>query len=306
MTIRKPARVVPAISYRSPSGGGGSHDVTVATALLRRIQRLQRSLDHTLLALSRTVTPGAVHRARTAARRLRAVLCAFKQALNPAALHRYSTALQQLARDLDAVREADVTQQTTSILSKKHREWSRDTRNGLNSVVKKERSLAVRDLKSAMKADAWTARLLMLRYLALDPGLITDTQKPMTSLTQQVLKRHRRRLRTALRYRGHAARRLHKIRLQIKILRYLLEQCESTRSNMAYEEIKQLRRLQECLGDLHDAWCLKRALKRHPDNRRARIDLFADMKTRSPGLLHRFRKRRKELRRLWRAKKNTD
>jgi CHAD domain-containing protein len=306
MTKRKLARVAPVISRRAYSGGGGSLQVTSSSALLRRIQQMQRSLDQTLLALSRAVTPDTVHRARTAARRLRAVLGAFKRALSPAAHHRYAAALQELAHDLDAVREADVTRQMISNLSGKHPEWSRDTRNGLNSPLRQDRFSALRELRSTMRAEPWPARLVILRYLASDPGLVTDTRQPMISLAQCILKRHRRRLRTSLRYRGHAARRLHRIRLHTKTLRYLLEECESSHSEVAYKEIKQLRKLQDCLGDVHDAWCLRRALKRHPGNHNASVDLSADLKNRRVRLLREFRKRRKELKRLWRETEDTD
>jgi CHAD domain-containing protein len=306
MQNRKPTRVVRTTSHRQSSGGGAAREVTVTIALRQYIQRLQRSLDRTLLGLSRAVTPDTVHRTRTAARRLRAVLCAFRRELNPAALHRYAAALQKLAHDLDAMREADVAQQAISILSQEHAGEGRDQLNGLKSAVVRNRSRTVCALESAIGTDTWTARLVKLRYVASDPGLIVETQEPMSSMTQRVLKRRRRRLRAALRYRGHASRRLHKLRLKIKTLRYLLEQCESTYSGVACAEVKQLRELQDCLGDLHDAWCLRRALKRHWRYPRATTELSADIETRQTELFHSFRKHRKELRRLWRAARNTE
>lgn len=305
MTNRKPARVVRTMSRRRSLGGGPAPEVTVTTALRQSIQHLQRSLDRTLLGLSRAVTPDTVHGTRTAARRLRAVLCAFRRALSPTALRHYAATLQELAHDLDAVREADVTQQAISILSQEHAGQSRDELNGLKRAVAQNRSRTVCDLESAMGADLWIARLMKLRCVASDPSLIVVTQEPMSSMTQRVLKRRRRRLRAALRYRGHASRRLHRIRLKIKTLRYLLEQCESSYSSVACPEVKQLRELQDCLGDLHDAWCLRRALKRHWRYRRATTELSADIKTRRTELFHSFRKHRRELRRLWRAARNT-
>ena len=306
MQNRKSTRVVRTTSHRQSSGGGAAPEVTVTIALRQYIQRLQRSLDRTLVELSRAVTPDTVHRTRTAARRLRAVLCAFRRGLNPAALHRYAAALQKLAHDLDAMREADVAQEAISILSQEHAGQGRDRMNGLKSAVVRNRSQAVCALQSAIGADPWTARLVKLRYVASDPGLIVETQEPMSSMTQRVLKRRRRRLRAALRYRGHASRRLHKLRLKIKTLRYLLEQCESIYSGVTCAEVKQLRELQDCLGDLHDAWCLRRALKRHWRYPRATTELSADIETRQTKLFHSFRKHRKELRRLWRAARNTE
>ncbi len=286
--------------------GGTGPEVTVTVALRQHIGRLQQSLDRRVRGLSRGVTPDRVHRTRTAARRLRAFLRAFRRELNPPAFHQYATALQQLAHDLDVVREADVTQQAISILSKKHSGAGRERLDGLKSAVSRSRLRTVLDLESAMAAESWAARLAKLRYVASDPSLIVETQEPMSSMTQRVLKRRRRRLRAALRYSGHAPRPLHKLRLKVKTLRYLLEQCESTRSGLARAEVKQLRELQDCLGDLHDAWCLRRALKRQWRYRRATNELSADLKTRQTELLHRFRKYRKGLRQIWRAPRNTD
>jgi CHAD domain-containing protein len=294
------------MSRRRLSAGAPAPEVTVTTALRQSILHLQRSLDRTLLGLSRAVTPDTVHRARTAARRLRAVLRAFRRALNPAALHHYAAALQELAHDLDAVREADVTQHTIAILSQEYAGKDGDELDGLKSAVGQNRSRTVCDLEAAMQADSWSARLVKLRYVASDPSLIVETEEPMSSMTQRVLTRRRRRLRMALRYRGHASRRLHRIRLKIKTLRYLLEQCESTYSGAVRAEGKQLRALQDCLGDFHDAWCVRRALKRQWRYRRATSELSAHIKTRRTELFHSFRKHRRDLRRLWRSARNTD
>jgi CHAD domain-containing protein len=226
--------------------------------------------------------------------------------LNPTALRHYAAALQELAHDLDAVREADVTRHAIAILSQERAGQSRDELDGLKSAVAQNRSQTVCDLEAAMRADLWTARLVRLRYVASNPSLIVETEEPMSSMTQRVLTCRRQRLGAALRYRGRSSRRLHRIRLKIKTLRYLLEECESTYSGVVRAEVKQLRELQNCLGDLHDAWCLKRALKRHWRYRRATTELSADIKTRRTELFHSFRKHRKKLRRLWRAARNAD
>ncbi len=125
-------------------------------------------------------------------------------------------------------------------------------------------------------------------------------------MTQRVLRRRRLRLRAALRYRGHGFRHLHKIRVRIKTLRYLLEQCESTHPGAARTEVKQLSKLQDCLGDFHDTSCLIHALKRQWRYRRATTELSADIDARQMELFHSFRKHRRQLRRLWRASGNAD
>jgi CHAD domain-containing protein len=306
MQKRKTACIGRATSNRLSLDGAAAAEVTVTVALRKHIRRLQQSLDQKVNSLSRGVTPERVHKTRTAARRLRSVLRAFRRELNAPAFHQYASALQQLAHDLDAVREADVTQQAISILSKGHTGVGREGLDGLKSAVSRSRLRTVLDLESAMGADSWTARLAKLRYVASDPGLIVETQEPMSSITQRVLRRRRHRLRAALRYPGHAPLPLHKLRLKVKTLRYLLEQCESAHSGVARAEVTQLHELQDCLGGLHDAWCLRRMLKRQWRYRRATNELLADIKTRQMELLHRFQKHRKALRRIWCALRNTN
>ncbi len=302
MQNRKPDRA----EHRKPHGqSSAAGAVPVTVALHQCIQRLQRSLNRKLSGLPRAVTPDTVHRTRTAARRLRAVLSAFRQELDPAAFHRYATALQEMIHDLNAVREADVTQKVVSSLSQKHAGPSRAEMDGLKAAVAHSRSRTVVDLESMLRSDAWSARLVELRYVASDPRLIVATQEPMRSAIERVLKRRRLHLLVALRYRGHEPRRLHKLRLKIKKQRYLLEECDSDRSGVTCAEIKQLCELQDCLGDLHDVWCVGRALKRQRRYRRAARDLSADIKHSQSALFHKFRKHRKELRRIWRAAKKT-
>jgi len=279
---------------------------TVTIALHKYIQRLQQSIDRELEGLSRAVTPDTVHGTRTAARRLRAVLRAFRRELNPAALHRYGAALQDLARDLDAVRDADVAQLTISSRCQKRFGATHEGFDGLKALVAKNRSRAVRDLQSVMDADTWSARFVNLQLVASDPGLIVESQQPMTSIALRVLQHRRRRLRAALRYRGQAPRALHRLRLKIKTLRYLLELCVTAHHGMARAELEQLRELQDCLGDLHDAWCLRRVLKNQSRHRGAAAGLSAKLKARQKELFDKFRKHRRKLLRIWSAAKPTE
>jgi CHAD domain-containing protein len=283
------------------SDGGASSGPTVTVALGKCLRGLQQSLDHELDALSRAVTPNAVHRSRTAARRLRAVLRAFKRELNPVALRRYTTALRELAHDLDEMRDADVTQQAFSSLSQKQYSPTKKDFDRLKAHVEQNRHRLVRNLQAAMAVDAWAARILELRYVASDPSLIVKSESSMTTAMHRVVKHRRQRLRAALCHRGHAARTLHKLRLKIKTMRYLIEQCVTTGRHDLRAELMQLRSLQECLGELHDAWCLRRLLKDQWRYRRTAAELSVSLKARQKELIHRFRKHRKRLRRIWDA-----
>jgi len=303
MQDRKPARVIRTMPRRRADGRSLAPELTATTALHASILHQQELLDKALLRLSRAITPKAVHGTRTAARRLRAMLCAFRRALNHTAFRQYVAALQQLAHDLDALREADVTQHMLVNLSPDHRGQGRVQLEGLKAKFAQSRTREVGDLRSAMGTEGWSARRVKLRDAASSRTLVIETQESMSSMTRRVLTRRRRRLRAALGYRGQRPRRLHKIRLKIKTLRYLLEQCESAGCRTVRAEVKQLRELQDCLGDLHDVWCLRRSLRRYR-RQRATNELSTDIETRRTELIHSFHKHRRALRRLWRAARN--
>jgi len=276
---------------------------TVTAALHTYIQRLQETLDRSLDELSAEVTPDLVHKSRTTARRLRAVLGAFRRELQSAARHRYAAALQELSRDLDAVRDAQVAEHTISVLSPKKFGLSTEEFGGLKALVAQNSSRAVWDLQSVIGADPWKARIAAMRLAAADPGLIIESLQPMDSIILLVLERRRRRLRAALRYDGRAPRLLHKLRLKIKTLRYLLEQCVPIRRGTLRAEVEQLSELQDCLGEFHDAWCLRRAVKDQWRYRAATAKLSRNLKARQKELFHAFGKHRNRLRRIWRARR---
>ena len=297
---KAPIRTGRTMSHRNSTEGPAS-EVTVTASLRMAIRHLQQSLDGHLERLSLAITPDTVRSTRTAARRLRAVLRAFKRNMKPAALRRYARTLRELAHALDSVREADVAQHTISTLLAGKATAAGEGWDGLKSLVARNRAEAARDLESAMRSDPWAARLVELRRAASDSGLVVESREPMAAVILRVLQQRRRRLRAALRYHGQAARKLHRIRLRIKMLRYLLEQCVSTHARWARAEIKQLRELQDCLGDFHDVWCLKQAVKHQELCRRPAAELAAGIKTRQRDLVHRFRYHRRRLRRIWRA-----
>ena len=274
------------------------------TRTLRQdVRHLQQSLDQRLHSLGRTITPDTVHDARTSARRLRVVLRAFKRQLDPSTLQKYTGALRYLTHTLDAMRDADVALHTLSQLSVETTATTGEEMDGWKALIARNRSRAVRDLESALNAGSWTVLRVKLRKFASDPGLIVESLKTMSALVPVVLKRQRRRLRRELRYRGKSPRRLHRIRLRIKTLRYLLEQYASMHSAWVREEIRQLEEIQDCLGDLHDGWCLGRSIRQQKSCEGSAVALSADIKTRQRDLVRRFRRHRRILRRIWRAEK---
>jgi len=271
---------------------------TVSAALHQCMRGMQRSLERNLDALSRSVTPASVHRCRTQIRRLRALLQAFKHEFGPAALARYEIALRRLTRDLAPLREADVEQQIILRLSEDRRTPKDDGLQELLALAAQARSHAVLDLKAKMLDKAWVRCRERLRRAASDPKLIAQSRLPMASARIRVLRRCRRRLRQRLRARKDSPKALHKLRLKVKRLRYLLECCGPVEPALQ-AELKELRLLQDRLGEFHDEWSLRRGFPRRARGRRVNVDICAALHCRREELVHGIEKHRNRLLRIW-------
>jgi CHAD domain-containing protein len=279
---------------------GGGADSPADVALRRRVTQMQRSLDSKLDALLRSVTPATVHSCRTQTRRLKVFLRTFRRAFNPAALARYENVLRRLTRDLGAARNADVEQQVISRLAADQCVPKDDGLEQLMAITAQNRSRAVWDLKAKMIDEHWLRRLGRLRRAASDPALIVEARLSMAEMTVRALRRRRRRLRRQLRAREQSPRALHRLRLKVKALRYLLE-CAAPYQVVVQAEMKQLRVLQDRLGELHDEWCLQRALAHQRPYLRANVDISANLRSHRQELLHSVDRHRKHLLRVWKA-----
>jgi CHAD domain-containing protein len=279
---------------RTAMTGDGPADV----ALSRCVTQMQRSLDAKLDALSRSATPDTLHSCRTQTRRLRALLRTFRHAFNPAALARYENVLRHLTRDLGAARSADVEQQVIARFVAEQCVPKDDGLEQLLAIAAQNRSRAVWALKAKMSDDLWLRRLERLQRAASDPASIVESRLSMAEMTARALRRRRRRLRRRLRACKQSPRALHRLRLKIKSLRYLLECCAPYQA-VVHGEMKQLRLLQDRLGELHDEWSLQRALARQRPYLRANVDICAKLRSHRKELMRSIDTHRKHLLRVW-------
>jgi CHAD domain-containing protein len=293
--VKDKANRSPAIRRASVKHSG--RDITVSAALSEHLRQMQRSLDRKIDVLSRGVTSASVHACRTQTRRLRALLRTFRHALNPSAMARYEKMLRRLTHDLSSVRNADVEQQIIARMAK-DQGIPDDDGFKLRAIVALAHARAVADLLAMMIDEAWLRRLGRMRRAASNPALIVESQLPMTEMTARILGRRRRRLRRRLRLHQKSPKQLHGIRLKIKTLRYVLECCVPHRAAIR-AEIKQLRLLQDRLGELHDEWMLQSRLGRQPRSVRANIDIGSMIRGHRNELLHNIEKHENHLLRIW-------
>jgi CHAD domain-containing protein len=273
-------------------------EITASASLRRYLRQMQGSLDSRIEALSRSATPVAVHDCRTQARRLSAILRTFRHAFDTAELTRYENALRHLTRDLGPARNADVARQIIERLAEDQCNPREDGLEELRTIAAHARSLAVRDLKARMIHKAWLRRLEQLRRAASNPALIIKSQVPMAVMAARVLRRRRRRLRRQLRAHERSAKALHKLRLKVKTLRYVLE-CVTPQNAAVRAEMKQLRLLQNCLGEFHDEWDLRRRLAHQRRYFRANIDIRSRLCGHREELLRSIESHQDHLLRIW-------
>jgi len=275
------------------------------SAVRRRLHALIDSLDRNLSALNRAVTPAAVHRSRVSARRLRVFLRVFLHAPAPTTVDRHIEALRQFGHYLDAVREADVVQEAILRLAGKRKSPAATQFAGIYARTVRERARAVRKLEVRVNAGTWTRRIKRIRGLAGESSPIAESRDPIARPAMRQLEKRRRRLLAALRRECKTPLKLHRLRLKIKFLRYLCEEWPWPSRGLQQSQIKQLRGLQSCLGDLHDGWQLQEIFlgdTRFPDAAR---ELSFRLAIEQRQHMSEFRRRRNGLLRAWNAKRRS-
>jgi CHAD domain-containing protein len=230
----------------------------VSAGLRESVRVMHDDLTRKLLALARSVTPAKVHDSRTAIRRLLAVLGGYKRFFRVAPRHRYIVELKQMTTKLDALRDADVMQKTMIDVSAHAKRSTIGERHALLGLTRRNRLQRLAALEADIASGRWSTRITRLRCSA--AAALSDVKSPtsMRSSVSHILKRCRRRLRSALDYDGREPRTLHRLRSKVRRMRYLLEQAHSLERERSRLEIRRSCKLQDSLGELHDA-CFVRA-----------------------------------------------
>jgi CHAD domain-containing protein len=98
------------------------------------------------------------------------------------------------------------------------------------------------------------------RLLAEDGTFLNAAAEAIAANLDRLIDERRRQLLKALRRAGDSARKLHRLRLKIKFLRYLCEEFEGASNRVKPRQLKSLRKLQDCLGTLRDERRLQRLI----------------------------------------------
>ncbi len=232
----------------------------IATSLDVALRALLHDLETADLAVRASDDAEALHDLRVAIRRTRSLLGQLRTAFDPAVAERFRSGFAWLGRLTGPMRDVDVM---LLALRKQRGRMAPGTRGGIDALraTFEERRRRERDrLLRAMDARAYRAVLGGWReaLLAGDPVPWRDAAVQRATgdvLARRITRLHRRIVRTA-REIDHDTpiERLHEVRIDCKKLRYLLETFEPClRPSRAARVVRQLRKLQNALGAVHDA-----------------------------------------------------
>jgi triphosphatase len=286
------------VSRQQSSNGSPAHPqgLTLNTALWR----LQRRFEFKLATLKRRLTPDTVHEARTAARRLRALLHGYRAQLSSSSARRYRKALRRVTRELGTLRDADVAQQNIAALAGNAHGRHRDALDALSSGFDQRRQRLAGKLQAEMARSAWSTDVQKLKAAAANATLTLPNRLPIVAVTRSLLTHRRRRMRRRLRKATRSKRVLHRLRIKVKRLRYFLEESAKFDAGLVNaREVRLLKRLQDCLGQVHDLVVLRELSKSGNSSRVARKAIRKKCDVQWKRLLSDYDGSRVELLRLW-------
>jgi CHAD domain-containing protein len=246
-------------------------DPTAADAVRRAIAASVDRLVRHDPVVRRGVDPEGVHQARVATRRLRSDLRTFSSLLDAQWTQRLRDELSEFAALLGAVRDADVLLQRLRDAAATLPEAERQGAEAVLADLVATRTSDRARLLAAMRDPRYDALLADLAAAAARPVVVEEAAEPAASVLPPLAARPWRRLNRAVRALGDeppdAA--LHEVRILAKRARYAAEAVAPVVGQQATDFARAVAKLQEVLGDHHDAvvaqgW-LREAAGRHPE-----------------------------------------
>jgi len=236
-----------------------AHKPLLGDVVRERIGALLRDLLDNDVMLRRDATNppiDAVHDARVATRRLRSDLKTFRDALDPIWVRNTRAELEWLGTLLGRARDVDVLAPTLRS-APGDRTSDSDGKAVLRSGLAHERRVAARELAEAMGSPRYFDILDRLHAAARVPPFSADgpAHEPAARALPRLVRRAWRRLEREVGDAGNDPpdTELHRIRIKAKEVRYASEAAAPVCGKRAARLAKEARRLQDLLGEHHDA-----------------------------------------------------
>jgi len=223
------------------------------------LRLLYRYLDEQLRIIRRQhpralegVDPEGVHQMRVASRRLRAVLKAFGDVLGKDRVSRFNAELRWLAKNLGRARDADVTEQSA-------RAAAELAAGHYEQFLEEETISAYEHLVGVLQSDRCAAlEKALTQFVAAGPtaGMldrignlsIRDCAQQFVQAALHQLLAHGDTIDA-----DSPAKRLHKLRIEAKRFRYLLDFFSTVQTDRWLQTTEAIKQLQDVLGEHQDA-----------------------------------------------------
>jgi len=227
--------------------------------------KLHRELRREAALVARHASPPAVHRTRVAARRLRSLAAALPGLRDPRARDRCIRDLRALSHELAAVREVDVLREGLLAALPQLSAVTPSARRHLAVLLEQERAAARRLLHRHTQSLVWSERLERLDQSVHDlKGQLARTSDSR-GLARVMLLESAQALALARRQVDGRASSLHRVRVQAKAYRYVIEilarQLELDSERLAAPA----RATQQAIGRYLDARNARKWTVRHGD-----------------------------------------
>ncbi len=193
-----------------------------------------------------------VHRSRVAARSLRALLAVLKPCLAPKLRARARRDLRSMASELGERREADVRRKWLGDLAESSGALAPGAYRELILRLERDRERASARLQEHLRSEACRARLERIAAALGDRRLVIEQECP-DELLRRRLRRRWKVLHRRLASHDHDSAALHALRIAAKNARYASEGLSPLLGIDLRSSLKELRKLQDMLGEHRDA-----------------------------------------------------
>ncbi len=251
-------RSLPDLPHEAPSPGlQGSADEVVRALVLGQWKECLRTVE----LISSREDPEDVHRMRVGVRRLRALLKLFRSLL-PRQVKGPRTDLRRVGRAAGAVRDLDVLLDRLPEAAQDLALNSRHSFVLLEQILRKQRDRFHRRLRRVLESPSFLRlKLRIPRVMAQGPvsdaprrkrpldaagSFVAEGSQVLLAQVQRVLRRSRKCLRI------QDPERLHRLRIEVKTLRYCLDVLSPSVGQPAQKALRSLVELQTILGEVQD------------------------------------------------------
>jgi CHAD domain-containing protein len=229
-------------------------------AAAERARRLLAAIDAAAVRVRGGGDAAAIHDLRVACRRLSSTLATWSHAIDPMAGARARRGLRRLRRGLSRAREREVLAEQLGELLAGEALAVREA--GIAELERLARRVAADRRRATRRARRVRIARLVMRVEVSLASFAWDSEPVHAQARARFAARRITALDALTRAAEGGDEALHRARIAVKQWRYTFESLEEAPGDDARATVETLRRLQQCLGEIHDAAVLRDFISR--------------------------------------------